>query len=131
MEPPRRARFVRAEARGTAMSDGITISEAGGTWVVRGGGAILGESERALRLEETGHDPVIYFPREDIAMAFLEPSATTARSPRKGDATYFSLQTKSVLVADVAWSYENPEGAIAAVGGYLAFDPDRVAVEEV
>jgi uncharacterized protein (DUF427 family) len=113
------------------MSDRITITDASGKWVVRGGGAILGESERALRLEEEGHEPVIYFPREDIGMALLEPSATRTRCPWKGEATHYSLQTKSVLVADVAWSYENPKDGVEAIRGYLAFYPDKVAVEEI
>lgn len=109
----------------------ITITEAGGTWVVRGGGAILGETERALRLEETGHDAVIYFPRDDIAMAFLDPSATVVHGPQKGDATHFSLQTKSVLIPDVAWSYEAPVPGAEAIAGYLAFDRNKIAVEEI
>jgi uncharacterized protein (DUF427 family) len=113
------------------MGDRITINEAGGTWVVRGGGAILGETERALRLEETGQAPVIYFPREDIAMAFLDPSATASHSPSMGDATHFSLQTKSVLVPDVAWSYESPVDGAERIRGYLAFHPDKIAVEEI
>ena len=112
------------------MSDRITITEAGGTWVVRGGGAILGESERALRLEEEGHAPVIYFPREDVAMALLEPSPTRTQSPCKGEATHFSLQTKSVLVPDVAWSYEAPVAGAEAITGHIAFYRDKVAVEE-
>ncbi len=113
------------------MSDRITIGEAEGTWVVRGGGAILGESTRALRLEETGHDPVVYFPREDIAMALLEPSDTRTHCPHKGDASYFSLQSKSVLVPDVAWSYESPVEGAEAIAGHLAFYADKVAVEKV
>ena len=113
------------------MSGKIRITEAGGLWVVRGGGAILGETENALRLEEPGHDPVIYFPREDIAMAFLEPSSTTTHCPWKGDATYFSLQTKSLLVPDVAWSYETPVDGAEAIAGHLAFYRDKVAVEEI
>jgi uncharacterized protein (DUF427 family) len=113
------------------MGDRITITEAEGNWVVRGGGAILGETERALRVEEPGEAPVIYFPREDIAMALLERSATPAHSDTKGDATLFSLQTKSMLVPDVAWSYEHPGEAAAAIGGYLAFDGGKVAVEQL
>lgn len=113
------------------MSDKITISDAGGTWVVRGGGAILGESERALRLEETGHDPVIYFPRDDIAMALLEPSETTSHCPHKGDARYFSLHAEGGRVTDVAWSYEEPVEGAEAIAGHLAFYGDKIAVEEV
>ena len=113
------------------MGDRITITEAEGKWVVRGGGAIVGETQRALKLEEEGHDPVIYFPREDVGMVLLERSSTQTHGPYKGDATYFSLQTKSVLVPDVAWSYEAPLGGAEAIGGYLAFYPDKVAVEKI
>jgi uncharacterized protein (DUF427 family) len=113
------------------MGDRITITEARGKWVVRGGGAILAESGRVLRLDETGLDPVIYFPREDIAMAFLEPSATRTRCPWKGEATHFSLQTKSMLVPDVAWSYEDPVDGAERIAGYVAFYRDKVAVEEI
>ena len=113
------------------MADRITITEAEGKWVVRGGGAILGETQRALELKEEGHDPVTYFPREDVGMAFLERSSTQTRCPYKGDATYFSLQTKSMLVPDVAWSYESPLDGAEAIAGYLAFYPDKVAVEKI
>ena len=50
------------------MSDHITITPAQGTWVVRAGGAVLGETTGALELREGDHAPVIYFPRGDIAM---------------------------------------------------------------
>lgn len=113
------------------MSERITITEATGKWVVRGGGAILGETERALRLDEAGHDPVIYFPRDDVGMALLERSETRTHSPSKGDATHYSLQSKSMLIPDVAWSYEAPLDGATAVAGYLAFYPDKVAVEEI
>ena len=65
----------------------IRIRKAAGTWVVRSGGAVLGETTRALELDEDGHNPVIYFPREDIAVAFLDPSDKTTHCPYKGDAT--------------------------------------------
>ena len=113
------------------MSDRITIADAGGTWVVRGGGAILGETENALRLDEDGHDPVIYFPRDDVAMAFLEVSETRTHCPWKGGATHFSLQTKSRMVPDVAWSYETPIDGAEALAGHIAFYTDKVTVEEI
>ncbi len=113
------------------MTEEISVGQADGTWVVRGGGAILAESTRALRLEEAGHDPVIYFPREDVAMAFLETSDTRTGCPHKGEATYYSLQSKSMLVKDVAWSYEAPKDAVAGIAGHLAFYPQKVAVEQI
>ena len=48
------------------MAPKITITRATGTWVVRAGGAVLGESKNALELSEGDHPSVIYFPRSDI-----------------------------------------------------------------
>jgi uncharacterized protein (DUF427 family) len=110
----------------------IKIRDAGGTWVVRAGGAVIAESTEALELSEDAGDPVIYFPRADVAMAFLEPSTSTTHSPAKGDATYFSVQTKSELLRDVAWSYEKPKVDAAAIAGHLAFSQSgKVTVEQV
>lgn len=110
----------------------IRIRKASGTWVVRSGGAVLGESTRALELDEDGYAPVIYFPREDIAMAFLDPSSKTTHCPRKGDATYFSIVNKSSITADAVWSYEDPIDAVAEIKGYLAFhQSDSVKVEQI
>ena len=50
----------------------IRIRKAEGKWSVRSGGAVLGESSNALELSEGQLDPVIYFPREDIATALLD-----------------------------------------------------------
>ena len=65
------------------MAENITIRNAPGKWVVRAGGAILGESDRALELTEGDYPPVIYFPRDDIGMAFLEKTASATTCPRK------------------------------------------------
>ena len=113
------------------MPDRIRIVKAGGTWVIRAGGAVLGESKEALELIEKNHQPVIYFPREDIAMAFLEPSETVTTCPYKGQASYYSIVTKSGTITDVAWSYENPNEAASRIAGHLAFYPDKVALERI
>lgn len=113
------------------MADHITITPAEGTWVVRVAGAVLGESKNALSLQEGDYDPVIYFPRDDIAMAFLEPSDTTTECPHKGTATYFSIEAKSGTLPDAVWTYENPKPGVTAIAGYLAFQGEKVFVEEV
>ena len=113
------------------MSDHIKIRPAGGTWVVRAGGAVLGESRNALELIEGSYPPVIYFPREDIAMAFLDVTDTKTTCPHKGEATYYSIIAKSGAIRDAAWSYEDPKDAVAEIKGHLAFYPEKVAVEEV
>ncbi len=113
------------------MADHIKIRPANGTWVVRAAGAVIGESTRALELTEGDYPPVIYFPREDIAMAFLDPSETRSTCPYKGDASYFTLVAKSGPIADAAWSYENPKADVAQIKDHLAFYSNKVAVEEV
>ncbi len=113
------------------MADHITIRPANGTWVVRAGGAVLGETTRALELTENGYNAVIYFPRDDIAMTFLDPSDRTTTCPHKGVATYYSIVTKNGTIADAVWSYEAPHDAVAEIAGHLAFYTDKVAIEQV
>ena len=110
----------------------ITIRKAGGTWTVRAGGAILAESRNALELTEGDYPPVIYFPREDIAMAFLDESAQTSHCPFKGDAQYYSIETKSQTIENAAWSYEAPKPEVAQIAGHIAFyKTEKVAVERI
>ena len=113
------------------MAEHIKIRPATGTWVVRAGGAVLGETTRALELSEGDYPAVIYVPREDIAMAFLDKSDTSSTCPYKGQASYYSIIAKSGEIKDAAWSYEDPIDAVAEIKDYLAFYTDRVAVEEV
>ncbi|WP_101067934.1 DUF427 domain-containing protein [Roseovarius salinarum] len=110
----------------------MKIRRAEGTWVVRAGGAVLAETGNALELAETGYPDVIYFPREDIAMAFLDETDHSTHCPHKGDATYFSIVTKSQTLENAAWSYETPLEAAAPIKGHIAFRAgDDIAVERV
>lgn len=114
------------------MADHIKITKADGTWVVRAGGAVLGESHDALELTEGAMPFVIYFPRKDIAMAFLDRTDHSTHCPHKGDASYFSIVTKSQTLENAAWSYENPLPGAEAIAGHVAFHAtDFVTVEEI
>ena len=110
----------------------MRIRKAEGTWTVRAGGAILVESKNALALSEGDHDDVIYFPREDIAMAFLDTTDKTTHCPHKGDASYFSIVTKSQTLENAAWSYEDPMEDAARIKDHIAFYVgDDVTVEQI
>ena len=113
------------------MADHISIRPASGTWVVRAGGAVLGESTNALELTEGDYPPVIYFPRSDLAMAFLDQTDMRSTCPYKGDATYFSIVAKSGPIKNAAWSYDNPIAEVSAIAGHIAFYTNKVAVEMV
>ena len=109
----------------------ITIRPAAGLWVIRAGGAVLGETRDALELLEDGHDPVIYFPRADAGEAFLEPTGKTTTCPHKGEATYYSIIAKSGPIENAAWSYEDPLPEVDAIRGRIAFHADKATVERL
>jgi uncharacterized protein (DUF427 family) len=114
------------------MASHIKIRPATGTWSVRAGGAVLGESSNALELVEGDMAPVIYFPREDIAMAFLDQTDSSSHCPHKGDASYFSVVTKSRTLENAVWSYEDPKEAAAQIKGHLAFyGMEEITVERI
>lgn len=113
------------------MPDRFKIRPLEGTWVVRAGGAILAESDNALELSEGDLPPVVYFPKGDIAMAFLEATDTRSTCIHKGEARYYSIVAKSGPIRDAAWTYAEPKMAVAEIAGYVAFDTERVAVEEL
>lgn len=114
------------------MADHITIKKAPGTWTVRAGGAVIGETSNALELVEGGYPPVIYFPRDDIAMAFLDATGKTSHCPHKGDASYFSVVTKSRRLENAVWSYEAPKPGVDGIKDHMAFYAmDEIAVEQI
>lgn len=110
----------------------ITIRKAEGTWTVRAGGAVLAESRNALELTEGDYPFVIYFPRADIAMAFLDETEQLSHCPYKGDARYYSIITKSQTLSNAAWSYEAPKPEVAEIKDHIAFyATDAVTIERV
>jgi uncharacterized protein (DUF427 family) len=110
------------------MADHIKIRQAPGTYVIRADGAVIGESSRALEMIEGTYAPVIYVPREDVAMALLDASDRQSTCPWKGEASYYSIVTGSRVLKDAVWSYESPIDGMAEIAGHLAFYTDHVKV---
>lgn len=114
------------------MQNNIRIRPAGGTWVVRAGGAVIAESRNALELTEGDMPFVIYFPRSDVAMAFLDSSDHSTTCPHKGQASYFNIVSKSKTYENAVWSYESPKDDVAEIKDHLAFYvQDGVQVEQI
>ena len=88
------------------------------------GERILASSTRAILLEEQDHEPVVYFPAEDVVFEALTvvPRKTTF-CPFKGEASYFALADRPA--GPVAWTYLDPFPQVAAIGGYIAFYQER------
>ena len=114
------------------MADHIRITKAEGRWSVRAGGAVLGESDAVLELSEGDYAPVMYFPRSDIAMAFMDLTEKVTHCPHKGDASHYSVVTKSNTLENAAWSYEAPFENVARIKDHVAFYADSgVTVEKL
>jgi uncharacterized protein (DUF427 family) len=91
-------------------------------------GALLGESQRATVLFETGLPPRWYLPAEDI-VAELQPSESHTGCPYKGTASYFSVIVGGRPIKDLIWTYPEPRPEATAITGLLAFYDERIDLE--
>lgn len=106
----------------------FTIAAAPGRVRVLFEGHEVADSARALVLSEPGHDPVYYFPREDVQMSVLRKN-DHASTNAKGSASWFTIARDAKIVEDVAWSYEHAQGETELIGDYIAFMPQHVEFE--
>jgi uncharacterized protein (DUF427 family) len=109
----------------------ITISPVAGKVRVTVAGRTVAESGQALQLEEKGHPPVYYLPRNDADMSLLVGTKHYTYCPYKGDCTYYSVPIGGSNSENAVWTYEKPHEAVAAIQEYLAFYPSRVDAIEV
>jgi uncharacterized protein (DUF427 family) len=94
--------------------------------VVEVGGKIIADTRHALTLREASYPAVQYIPRRDVDMAALVRSEHTTYCPYKGDASYYSIPAGGDRSLNAVWTYESPFEAMAQIGDYVAFYPDRV-----
>ncbi len=76
--------------------------------VVEAGGEILVDTTETLVVYETSLAPRLYVDPRHVRMDLLERSTTETYCPYKGTATYWSARLGDDVLADVAWSYEDP-----------------------
>ncbi|HEY3727990.1 MAG TPA: DUF427 domain-containing protein [Solirubrobacteraceae bacterium] len=72
------------------------------------GGEVIADSRRAFLLHEGGHQPIYYFPPEDVRSEFLEASDRQTHCPKKGDASYYTIRAGGSEVEAGAWYYPEP-----------------------
>jgi uncharacterized protein (DUF427 family) len=90
---------------------------------IRVGGALIARSNRALEVIEGTAPPIVYIPREDVAMDLLERVPADPGAARTAVTRYAILSPMGRIEA--AWSYEAPRPPLWAIAGRLAFHPDR------
>src|SRR6516225_12242166 len=62
-------------------------------WIrVMVGGETIADTRHAVLLSESGHQPMYYFPPEDVRADLLAPSDRHTRCPKKGEASYYTIR---------------------------------------
>lgn len=108
----------------------ITIEPAQNRWRAFFAGHVIADTDDALILKEADLRPVVYFPRQDVAMEYFTRTDHVTHCPYKGDAAHYSLYMDGELVEKAAWTYEDPFDAVGQINGRIAFYPE-VEVYEV
>jgi uncharacterized protein (DUF427 family) len=91
------------------------------------GGQTVADSRHAVLLHESGHQPVYYFPPEDVRSEVCEPTDHHTVCPKKGQASYYTLRVGSRVEENAAWFYPAPvEHAPDGLAGLVAFYFNRM-----
>jgi uncharacterized protein (DUF427 family) len=90
------------------------------------GGETVADTRNALMVSESGHQPVYYFPREDVRVDLLEASDRHTRCPKKGEASYRTIRAGDKVVENGAWYYPEPLDAAEPIRDMIAFYWDRM-----
>jgi uncharacterized protein (DUF427 family) len=85
------------------------------------GGETIADSRRAMLLHESGHQPIYYFPPEDVRSDVLEPSERHTHCPKKGDASYYTIRAGDNVVEAGAWYYPDPLPGAPPIKDLVAF----------
>jgi uncharacterized protein (DUF427 family) len=94
-------------------------------------GHLIADSDNVLVLREGGYKPVYYFPRGDVAMAYLGRTDHHTHCPYKGDASYYTLRRDGETIDNAVWTYEEPFDQVAPIKDRLAFYPNLVDIHEL
>jgi uncharacterized protein (DUF427 family) len=109
----------------------IDLEPAKQRWRAYFNGHVIADTNDALILKEADYPPVVYFPREDVAMEYMSRTDRATHCPYKGDAAYYTILMDGEFAENAVWTYEQPFDGMDAISGRLAFYTDRVEVYEV
>ena len=94
--------------------------------VVCAGTITIAESRATYRVLETASPPTFYIPSDNVHMELLIDACGTSHCEWKGAARYWSLNLQNRILENIAWGYDSPNPAFAAIAGYLSFYPGRI-----
>lgn len=94
--------------------------------VARFGGLDVADSRRTVRVLETTHPPVYYFPPMDVRLELLTLNGHHTECEYKGRASYYDLSLDGREVRNAAWVYTDPLPGFESLRGKIAFYPGRL-----
>jgi uncharacterized protein (DUF427 family) len=89
-------------------------------------GEAIADSRRALLLQESGLQPIYYFPPDDVRTDLFEATDKHTHCPKKGDASYYSIRLGDRVVENAAWYYPEPLDGAPPIKDLIAFYWDRI-----
>ncbi len=89
-------------------------------------GETIADSRRAMLLQESGLQPIYYFPATDVRTELLEPTDKHTHCPKKGDASYYTIRVGDRVVQNAAWYYPQPLDGAPPIKDLIAFYWDRI-----
>ncbi|HEV2335008.1 MAG TPA: DUF427 domain-containing protein [Stellaceae bacterium] len=98
-------------------------------------GTVIADSMAALRVEETGHEPVHYVPEKDVRLDLMQASEHHSYCPFKGDCSYWTVEVDGGGAKhrseNAVWGYRTPYDEASGLAGHYAFYKSRVDAVEV
>jgi uncharacterized protein (DUF427 family) len=98
-------------------------------------GVVIADSRDTLRVEETGHAPVHYFPAKDVRIDLLRPTERQTYCPFKGSCSYWTIAVDGAggtqRSEHAVWAYQEPYDEAAGLADRYAFYNTRVDRIEV
>ena len=108
----------------------VTISEAPFEARASWGDQLLATSTDAIRVEEPGRAPDLYFPTAAVRSDLLRDEGHTLECPVKGTARLWSVESLDHDHGqDVAWVFTDPSPGLDRLTDHVAFDHERIRVE--
>jgi uncharacterized protein (DUF427 family) len=90
--------------------------------------ATLVDTDDTVILFETSLAPKLYVAPAHVRTDLLRRSDTTTYCNYKGWSTYWSAVVDGTVVADVAWTYDDPLPESTPIKGFFSFEPARATV---
>jgi uncharacterized protein (DUF427 family) len=90
------------------------------------GGGVIARTVAGLRVLETSHPPVYYFPPDAFVAGALRAAPGGSFCEWKGRAVYWDVVAGGKVAAAAGWSYPDPSPRFLAIKDYVAVYAGRM-----